>query len=91
MNELIFMVEEAPEGGFVARALEESLLPKPTRLPSCLARFVMQCFVTSRKGRLRKSSVFTISHLRLTTYEHGEHHLTISLDFPLRYAFLIRL
>ena len=25
MNELIFMVEEAPEGGFVARALGESI------------------------------------------------------------------
>lgn len=25
MNELIFMVEEAPEGGFVARALRESI------------------------------------------------------------------
>ncbi len=25
MNELIFMVEEAPEGGFVARALGESV------------------------------------------------------------------
>jgi len=26
----------------------------------------------------------TGSHLRLTTYEHGEHHLTIPLHFPLR-------
>lgn len=26
MNELIFMVEEAPEGGFVARALGESIV-----------------------------------------------------------------
>ena len=25
MNELIFMVEEAPEGGFLARALGESI------------------------------------------------------------------
>ena len=25
MNELIFMVEEAPEGGFVARAIGESI------------------------------------------------------------------
>ena len=24
------------------------------------------------------------SHLRLTTYEHGEHHLTIPLHTPLR-------
>ena len=31
----------------------------------------MQCGVTSRKGRPPKSSVFTISHLRLTTCEHG--------------------
>jgi hypothetical protein len=26
MNELIFMVEDAPEGGFVARALGESIV-----------------------------------------------------------------
>ena len=26
MNELIFMVEEAPEGGFVARALGETIV-----------------------------------------------------------------
>jgi len=26
----------------------------------------------------------TGSHLRLTTYEHGEHHLTIPLHSPLR-------
>jgi len=26
----------------------------------------------------------TGSHLRLTTYEHGEHHLTIPLHTPLR-------
>jgi len=26
----------------------------------------------------------TGSHLRLTTYEHGEHHLTIPLQSPLR-------
>lgn len=25
MNELIFVVEEAPEGGFIARALEKSI------------------------------------------------------------------
>jgi predicted RNA binding protein YcfA (HicA-like mRNA interferase family) len=30
------------------------------------------------------------SHLRLTTYKHGEHHLTIPLHSPLRLAFLVR-
>ena len=30
----------------------------------------------------------TGSHLRLTTYEHGEHHLTIPLHAPLRIGML---
>ena len=32
MNELIFMVEEAPEGGFVARALEESIVTEADKI-----------------------------------------------------------
>ena len=32
MNELIFMVEEAPEGGFVARALGESIFTEADTL-----------------------------------------------------------
>jgi hypothetical protein len=32
MNELILMVEEAPEGGFVARALGESIAELPGKV-----------------------------------------------------------
>lgn len=38
----------------------------------------MRFVVTSRRGR------FYSSHLRLTTHEHGEHHLTIPHHHPLR-------
>lgn len=32
-SELIFLVEEAPEGGFLARAFGEAISPKPTTSP----------------------------------------------------------
>ncbi len=34
MNEIIFLVEEAPEGGFVARALGASIFTEADDLPS---------------------------------------------------------
>ena len=34
MNELIFMVEEAPEGGYTARALGESIFTEADDLPA---------------------------------------------------------
>ncbi|MGH9897375.1 MAG: 2-oxoisovalerate dehydrogenase [Pyrinomonadaceae bacterium] len=34
MNELIFLVEEAPEGGFTARALEAAIFTEADDLPS---------------------------------------------------------
>lgn len=34
MNELIFMVEEAPEGGYTARALRESIFTEADDLPT---------------------------------------------------------
>jgi len=34
MNELIFMVEEAPEGGYTARALGESIFAEADDLPA---------------------------------------------------------
>jgi hypothetical protein len=33
MNEIIFMVEEAPEGGYLARALGQSILTEADSLP----------------------------------------------------------
>jgi hypothetical protein len=34
MNEIIFMVEEAPEGGYTARALGESIFTEADDFPS---------------------------------------------------------
>jgi len=34
MNELIFLVEEAPEGGFTARALDQAIFTEADDLPS---------------------------------------------------------
>jgi hypothetical protein len=34
MSEIIFVVEEAPEGGFVARALEHDIFTEAEDLPS---------------------------------------------------------
>lgn len=34
MNEIIFVVEEAPEGGFTARALSQSIFTEADDLPS---------------------------------------------------------
>ena len=37
MNELIFLVEEAPEGGYTARALGESIFTEADSLPELQA------------------------------------------------------
>lgn len=52
MGELIFMVENAPEGGYTARALGASILPKLTISRTCERRFVTQFGVTLRKVRV---------------------------------------
>jgi hypothetical protein len=39
MKELIFIVEEAPEGGYTARALGESIFPRPMMYRACTSRF----------------------------------------------------
>jgi hypothetical protein len=38
MNELIFLVEEAPEGGFTARALGQAIFTEADDLPSLRER-----------------------------------------------------
>lgn len=45
MEELIFLVEEAPEGGYMARALGESIFTEADDLPSLRAmiRDAVQC------------------------------------------------
>lgn len=62
MTEIIFVVEEASEGGYLARALGPSIITEAdTR-------------VTRQTG----------SHIRLTTEQEGEHHVTIPDHSPLR-------
>ena len=69
MNELIFMVEEAPEGGFAARALGESIFTEADTLAelSGKVRDAVRCHF--EEGRPRKSSVFTMSARKLLPYE----------------------
>ena len=45
MNELIFSVEEAPEGGYIARALGESIFTEADDLPSLyeMVRDAVRC------------------------------------------------
>ncbi len=46
MNELIFLVEEADEGGYAARALGESIFTEAETLPDLRAmiRDAVQCY-----------------------------------------------
>ena len=62
MNELIFMVEEAPEGGFLARALGESIFTEAdtlAELPSKV-RDAVKCHF--EKGKVPK--IVRLRHVR---------------------------
>ena len=123
-SEIIFAVEEAPEGGFVARALGHSVFTEADDLEALRAavRDAVRCHfddaerpkgdptapraggslcgmrlprdVSGRDlakalGKLGyKTTRQTGSHIRLTTQQHGEHHITIpdhtSLSAPAR-------
>lgn len=57
MNELIFLVEEAAEGGFTARALGESIFTEADDLPDLRAqiRDAVQChFEAEQQPRVAK-------------------------------------
>jgi hypothetical protein len=69
MNELIFVVEEAPEGGFLARALGVSIFTEADTLVELPGKVRDAFIVTSRRGRLRRSSAFTMSARKLLPYE----------------------
>ena len=47
MAEIHFLVEEAPEGGFTARAMGPLFLPRRTISTICTRRSVMWCIATS--------------------------------------------
>ena len=52
MNELIFLVEEAPEGGFIARALGHSIFTEAETLEGLReqVRDAVQCHFDDGKG-----------------------------------------
>ncbi len=52
MNELIFNVEEAPEGGYTARALGEDIFTEADDMPSLHAniRDAVKCHFDEGKG-----------------------------------------
>ncbi len=54
MNELIFVVEEAPEGGYLARALGESIFTEAESIPALheQVRDAVRCHF--QKGSLPK-------------------------------------
>lgn len=56
MNELIMMVEKAPEGGYIAVPWELQSSPRQIPLTSCANRSGTQCAATTRKGRPQRSS-----------------------------------
>ena len=52
MNEIIFLIEESPEGGFTARALGESIFTEADDLPALRAnvREAVDCHFEEGKG-----------------------------------------
>ena len=61
MNEIVFVVEQAPEGGFTARALGESIFTEADTRPSCAWLCKTLCIATLTKASLPKSSGCTLS------------------------------
>ena len=54
MDEMIFMVENAPEGGYTARALGASIFTEADDLEACVSRFETRCGATSKQARVRR-------------------------------------
>lgn len=69
MNELIFVVEEAPEEGLLHAHSANQFLPKPTPWPNYLRRLKMQFAVILRRERVQKLSVFTMPAKKSSRFE----------------------
>jgi hypothetical protein len=54
MNEIIFVIEEAAEGGFTARALEHSIFSEAESMETVRAQIRDAVSAISRKARRRK-------------------------------------
>jgi predicted RNA binding protein YcfA (HicA-like mRNA interferase family) len=106
MDEIIFIVEEAPEGGYSARALGAPIFTEADDLETLQAelRDAVLCHFGDDADRPRVIRLHlsgddlaralaalgysvtrqTGSHMRLTTQERGEHHITIPRHDALR-------
>ena len=71
MNEIIFVVEEAPEGGMSARSLGEAI-HSGVELAKALSKIGYR--ITRQTG----------SHIRLTLDASPQHHVTIPAHDPLK-------
>ena len=69
MNELIFIVEEAPEGGFVARTLGQSLFSEADTLAELpeKVRDAVRCHFEEERGQ--RLLTFTVSAKKSLPYE----------------------
>ena len=54
MNEILFLVEQAPEGGYMARALGESIYTEADDIDSLhnQVRDAVRCHFEDRQGRV---------------------------------------
>lgn len=69
MDEMIFMVDDAPEGGFIARALGASILPRLTTWKVCGSKCGTRSVVTSTQVRVRKLLGCTLFGKKLLRHE----------------------
>ena len=53
MSEIVFLVEDAAEGGLVARALGHAITPMSTATISCASRCAMRCSAISTPANAR--------------------------------------
>lgn len=58
MNEILFLVEEMPDGGFIAMRLGFPLLPRPMTLRAFTFRSGMQCIVISVRKKFLGSFIY---------------------------------
>jgi hypothetical protein len=54
MNKIIFLVEEPPEGGFMAKALEASIYSEADTLTTCIAKSTMLLIVILSQRIIQK-------------------------------------
>ena len=71
MNELIFIVEEAPEGATLLVPSGRRFSLNPTVWPTSMSRFAMLCVAISMKVRALKCFGFTLFERKSLLYEEA--------------------